>query len=175
MRGGTFVYMRKGKRRRGAGGICTTAAPVRLGDVAAPEPLQVPDSQPLVRLRRVEDHGRIMSLFKEPSNPQLSELLSGPSLRRELAGAQKQQVQRAVCEVCADRPALSAPRWVLSPQRGRVLSGQRSRIRLGRVLELLPAHGGARGRWDEQLVCVCRATESWLVSSAPAVTWTQTC
>lgn len=55
-----------------------------------------------VCLHRAEDHGAIMSLFEDRTNQQLAELLSAPSLRKELAGAQEEHKHRAVCEVCPD-------------------------------------------------------------------------
>lgn len=47
-----------------------------------------------------------MSLFQEPTNPQLADDLSGPALMEELAGAPEHR-HMAVCEVCP--PALCPP------------------------------------------------------------------
>lgn len=108
----TLVYVREGKTETGGitwlnvqkrkhAGKCAPTQP-SLAAAAAPEPRPVPDGDPIVCGRRVEDHGGIMSLLEEPTNPHLSELLSGPALREELAGAPQGQNHTAVCEVCPD-------------------------------------------------------------------------
>lgn len=107
-------------------------------------------------LRRVEDHGAIMSLFEEPTNPRLADELSGPTLRKELAGVQQQHSHMAVCEVCtADCP----PGSVLSPPS--------------------PDMTGPQGSSDlpvsKRLSCVLRAAQWWLVSSASPVSWDPNC
>lgn len=94
----------------------TAPTRLRLASAVAPEPLHVAGSDLAVCLRRVEDHGEIMSLFEEPTNQQCAELLSGPTLSQELAEAQEEQTHMAVCEVCPDLLTVSPPSRVLSPQ-----------------------------------------------------------
>ena len=73
----------------------------------------------IVCLHRAEDHSAVMSLFEEPTNQHLAELLSGPWLSRELAEAPKEQSHMAVCEVCPDQAGLCSPRT----PRGRIHTG----------------------------------------------------
>lgn len=64
------------------------------------ESLLVPESDLIVCLDSVEDHGVIVGLFEEQTNPQLAELLNGAAIRKEFLEGQNEQNHTAVCVVC---------------------------------------------------------------------------